>query len=149
MDRRSYRLSEQHPREQGLKPGEDRGLDLFAVGFQSNIQENKDWNWLKTHSQTCITSFQSNIQENKDWNPSTRMQSFTSRALSEQHPREQGLKRSWCTRENRSRWRSFRATSKRTRIETAVATTQIDFRPMLSEQHPREQGLKLPDAERS
>jgi len=37
---------------------------------------------------------------------------------------------------------AFRATSKRTRIETISGVPYQDAYPILSEQHPREQGLK-------
>ena len=62
-------LSEQHPREQGLKHEDYAEEQLFKYLFQSNIQENKDWNF----EVNCLCSvyfrfFQSNIQENKDWN---------------------------------------------------------------------------------
>ena len=61
-------LSEQHPREQGLK------LD----------QAEQSW--------PACPPFQSNIQENKDWNSSVTTIGIMVTALSEQHPREQGLK---------------------------------------------------------
>jgi len=86
-------------------------------------------------------------------------------SLSEQHPREQGLKH-LCPHAVTSVIVTFRATSKRTRIETSEGIVNIDaqstFRATskrtrietlwasrlkhqlytLSEQHPREQGLK-------
>jgi len=89
------RLSEQHPREQGLKPSD------------------------------VITGF------------------TTIRILSEQHPREQGLKRDQCF-DIPDILRAFRATSKRTRIETWVNGGYYAVQIELSEQHPREQGLKHP-----
>ncbi len=36
--------------------------------FQSNIQENKDWNCMLFFRLSNDKNFQSNIQENKDWN---------------------------------------------------------------------------------
>ena len=67
-------------------------------------------------------NFQSNIQENKDWNCNGNNYPGDSSSLSEQHPREQGLKRFG------------------------------HFKPLLkvglSEQHPREQGLKHYTTER-
>jgi len=60
--------------------------------------------------------FQSNIQENKDWNLQEFDHQRATTCLSEQHPREQGLKLQ------------------------CVANTGVGF--TLSEQHPREQGLK-------
>jgi len=162
------RLSEQHPREQGLKPLIRQGVRVTGWDFQSNIQENKDWNRRKyryhihsnrpfraTSKRTRIETktdrpslqwyqflfqsniqenkdwnrqtiwllrapgphFQSNIQENKDWNYMTIRHRPLSIYLSEQHPREQGLK------PNSGRWFKW------------VLKT-------LSEQHPREQGLK-------
>ena len=110
--------------------------------FQSNIQENKDWNSLVTSKTLRVPSafratskrtrietriwgpgnrtrhnFQSNIQENKDWN-NTFLEINTSSPLllSEQHPREQGLK------------------------HKGIYIWYWYY--MLSEQHPREQGLK-------
>ena len=61
-------LSEQHPREQGLKPGSGRGAGRSGIRFQSNIQENKDWNKFLQPELVSTRNFQSNIQENKDWN---------------------------------------------------------------------------------
>ena len=176
----------------GSRPSSPMGI------FQSNIQENKDWNSAYTHSTRCPrTCFQSNIQENKDWNsirsifrihPPLYFQSniqenkdwnsklfvksknfFT--ALSEQHPREQGLKHDDIDKQIQQ-WYTFRATSKRTRIETSHRSRpgEPSFPPFratskrtrietwdnresmigilkLSEQHPREQGLKLSNAQ--
>ena len=62
-------------------------------------------------------------------------------ALSEQHPREQGLKPS-LRLSILKMLQAFRATSKRTRIETQVSLIVTDVEIQLSEQHPREQGLK-------
>jgi len=62
-------------------------------------------------------------------------------ALSEQHPREQGLKLRIQER-GTVEGAPFRATSKRTRIETANAAVARNAISRLSEQHPREQGLK-------
>ncbi len=117
--------------------------------FQSNIQENKDWNPIlypaqpgspytfratskRTRIETrfdhrCtlyIRRFQSNIQENKDWNYQSMSVHGTTCGLSEQHPREQGLKQvhrgPGC-----SVTPAFRATSKRTRIETCCVSRTI------------------------
>ena len=38
------------------------------IDFQSNIQENKDWNLRWIDGGGRYITFQSNIQENKDWN---------------------------------------------------------------------------------
>ena len=62
--------------------------------------------------------------------------------LSEQHPREQGLKQPVGGR-LRFADLAFRATSKRTRIETGDRGALRSAQTELSEQHPREQGLKL------
>jgi len=64
--------------------------------------------------------------------------------LSEQHPREQGLKQSGDI-DIEDDEDPFRATSKRTRIETPWLESP-DTCIALSEQHPREQGLKLESA---
>jgi len=85
-------LSEQHPREQGLKP-------IVSLTYLPVL------------------------------------------ILSEQHPREQGLKHVVAPI-IASPIGSFRATSKRTRIETGLQGTSSPGL-WLSEQHPREQGLKL------
>jgi len=61
--------------------------------------------------------------------------------LSEQHPREQGLKRGTGKFLPAARY-AFRATSKRTRIETRGWRHTLESHTGLSEQHPREQGLK-------
>jgi len=61
--------------------------------------------------------------------------------LSEQHPREQGLKLEWWI-DPETGYPTFRATSKRTRIETFSQCAGTRRNPSLSEQHPREQGLK-------
>ncbi len=61
--------------------------------------------------------------------------------LSEQHPREQGLKH-LVGGPAHPTTSSFRATSKRTRIETEFHQLVEHRETMLSEQHPREQGLK-------
>ncbi len=140
---RSRKLSEQHPREQGLKPGLQILVLLQESHFQSNIQENKDWNlpplgpnsrlprsFRATSKRTRIETinaagwgdyrrrcFQSNIQENKDWNARTQTVP-------------------WATHQ------PFRATSKRTRIETSLCHGALRAHWHLSEQHPREQGLK-------
>ena len=87
------------------------------------------------------SSFQSNIQENKDWNETPLDRCPRYLRLSEQHPREQGLKLGdpvgllFIVS-------PFRATSKRTRIETDQAFCPAAPWSRLSEQHPREQGLK-------
>ena len=136
------------------------------VFFQSNIQENKDWNSHLGHRIPDPADFQSNIQENKDWNIKILSFRFCLFALSEQHPREQGLKHhnSYCSarappafqsniQENKDwnfkfrlpkQWEhlAFRATSKRTRIETRPDPKRWRSLDLLSEQHPREQGLK-------
>jgi len=61
--------------------------------------------------------------------------------LSEQHPREQGLKHLKNPRAIAA-IKAFRATSKRTRIETSQRRSYTPAPIPLSEQHPREQGLK-------
>ena len=63
------------------------------MDFQSNIQENKDWNIRRAETQSGKFCFQSNIQENKDWN----FLKIDARGAFNH---------------------AFRATSKRTRIET-------------------------------
>jgi len=61
--------------------------------FQSNIQENKDWNFPgELPVDLAKGLFQSNIQENKDWNLDNILLAALLYNLSEQHPREQGLK---------------------------------------------------------
>ena len=89
----AVQLSEQHPREQGLKLANPtlfgtvkpafratskrtrietgfrtQFLSLKRYRFQSNIQENKDWNRERLRRRRRGRAFQSNIQENKDWN---------------------------------------------------------------------------------
>ena len=61
-------LSEQHPREQGLKLAWWIDQETGYPIFQSNIQENKDWNFFAVRRDPAKSHFQSNIQENKDWN---------------------------------------------------------------------------------
>ena len=112
-----YWLSEQHPREQGLKHGFSAGETLSHQVFQSNIQENKDWNFADGDNTSSAVP------------------------LSEQHPREQGLKLPFSPTALNIR-ATFRATSKRTRIETTAGYTGVHRHQSLSEQHPREQGLK-------
>jgi len=62
--------------------------------------------------------------------------------LSEQHPREQGLKQLTDDEIIEKCQNAFRATSKRTRIETQHLDRGGRLLDRLSEQHPREQGLK-------
>mgnify|MGYP006950002743 CR=1 FL=1 len=111
-------LSEQHPREQGLK----HVFSLFWNGktytFRATSKRTRIETLVQRTVHQRIAAFQSNIQENKDWNSSART-----------------IKSSVVT---------FRATSKRTRIETTCRPCQIQEQSLLSEQHPREQGLKLP-----
>ena len=88
------KLSEQHPREQGLKHIVEPYTTFFFATFQSNIQENKDWNQKSRVWDWCMLMvFQSNIQENKDWNFTRHKSCSEQYNLSEQHPREQRLKR--------------------------------------------------------
>ena len=89
-------LSEQHPREQGLKRIACTSCTPPGAPFQSNIQENKDWNTARAPRLPARPDFQSNIQENKDWN-----------------------RKRWATNDTDQ---TFRATSKRTRIETSSAS---------------------------
>ena len=86
--------------------------------FQSNIQENKDWNLVLCFDPWFTPLFQSNIQENKDWNLLRLIHRLNRESLSEQHPREQGLKLRPEQHRPMVAPDSFRATSKRTRIET-------------------------------
>ncbi len=69
----------------------------MRTGFESNIQDNKDWNSTRnSRSRNAPASFESNIQDNKDWNPGERHWSDL--------------------------WSGcLRATSRITRIETGVA----------------------------
>jgi len=39
-----------------------------VIGFQNNIQQNKDWNSGDGSKTGTMVSFQNNIQQNKDWN---------------------------------------------------------------------------------
>mgnify|MGYP006962354814 FL=1 len=95
--------------------------EILSQHFQSNIQENKDWNsCIAIVALSFILLFQSNIQENKDWNMMNMIRNGLLSILSEQHPREQGLKLPIC------------------QLQCRLPST-------LSEQHPREQGLKHQD----
>jgi len=96
------------------------GWPAYSNSFQSNIQENKDWN---SHSRNAIAPvgvFQSNIQENKDWNKQLgdvkTPATYTFRATSKRTRIE--------TRPGfpgiLTVTPAFRATSKRTRIETKL-----------------------------
>ena len=137
-----HSLSEQHPREQGLKHQFINIVCNRIIIFQSNIQENKDWNRthhnipdLNRYFQSNIqenkdwnqltlsgmpvsnTDFQSNIQENKDWNPSlVRAGRFGT--IFQSNIQENKDWNSGYINLRSSRYGSFRATSKRTRIET-------------------------------
>ncbi len=114
-------LSEQHPREQGLKLTSSIWPRLPWYAFRATSKRTRietipQWDfWIP------VRLFQSNIQENKDWNSvsSTPLTTPVTR-LSEQHPREQGLKRERTLIVKRSSY-PFRATSKRTRIETVYS----------------------------
>ena len=99
------RLSEQHPREQGLK--------LDQVG--------QSW--------PAFPPFQSNIQENKDWNHEMRSWSHRKLQLSEQHPREQGLKlfRVSCSI---SPWYSFQSNIQENKDWNATIFTTSKFEPL-------------------
>ena len=159
-------LSEQHPREQGLKPSLEQSVSkivsyfqsniqenkdwniggvLTAIGavlFQSNIQENKDWNPTGPTSNSTRPSFQSNIQENKDWNKITTSGQAHWCCLSEQHPREQGLKQGvgplGGPEDDRLSEQHPREQGLKRRRQHWQSRSSL-----LSEQHPREQGLKL------
>jgi len=110
-------LSEQHPREQGLKPV----LPWRAIKRDLLSEQHPREQGLKL--KVVIIHHLLN-------------------RLSEQHPREQGLKL-YSLIISSTPARTFRATSKRTRIETAHDRVQPPGPRDLSEQHPREQGLKL------
>ena len=136
------RLSEQHPREQGLK--------LYLCGrsipttntFRATSKRTRIETY-QSHTLSLLRfPFQSNILENKDWNQWSFWQGEPSRWLSEQHPREQGLKLCTVLEKICIRSPTFRATSKRTRIETSKLQDILRGVCALSEQHPREQGLK-------
>ena len=133
-------LSEQHPREQGLKhPGNEtrRGLDpsFRATSKRTRIETDGYWfdltaetsfratskrtrieTWCAGSGHQLDAAFQSNIQENKDWNAMCPPDRSFHQKLSEQHPREQGLK--------------------------LPGSLSWSLARLLSEQHPREQGLK-------
>ena len=136
-------LSEQHPREQGLKLGSNQSSTIQSVLFQSNIQENKDWNRTrKSWMQVRILLFQSNIQENKDWNR-TRKSWMQVRIFFQSNIQENKDWNYFLFLLIAIFIHPFRATSKRTRIETKMYHKLPRFSQKLSEQHPREQGLKL------
>ncbi len=160
-------LSEQHPREQGLKHQSSQLSPGARSTFQSNIQENKDWNSAsvpsaittspfratskRTRIETpridpldqLIEAFQSNIQENKDWN--RFFGSYTSEIdeLSEQHPREQGLKHQFCNCGNIRIVPNFQSNIQENKDWNKLSELLDYAKENLSEQHPREQGLKL------
>ena len=98
-------------------------LSWEAESFQSNIQENKDWNsrgWETGGRSIC---FQSNIQENKDWNTSSPLittLSFEAFRATSKRTRIETLLGPGLARMQRQ---TFRATSKRTRIETALVAS--------------------------
>ena len=110
--------------------------------FQSNIQENKDWNLWHPEVWRYSPPFQSNIQENKDWNSIFQMLHIDRPDLSEQHPREQGLKQDyevvvggWVA--------SFQSNIQENKDWNISSNQRFCGNPRrLSEQHPREQGLK-------
>ena len=64
------RLSDWHPKEQGLKHPSTTPSDQIFPRFQTDIQKNKDWNILGTLIVfiTIAVVFQTDIQKNKDWN---------------------------------------------------------------------------------
>ncbi len=112
-------LSEQHPREQGLKRCRSKSSKALPGVFQSNIQENKDWNKDRsTNSYRCLQLLSEQHPREQGLKPHICLDTFQKWYLSEQHPREQGLKLCNKVLEWRNTWFTFRATSKRTRIET-------------------------------
>ena len=88
--------------------------------FQSNIQENKDWNSRSFFSSLSVSPFRATSKRTRIETTLRPPASAAPWQLSEQHPREQGLK--LVTRhEGLVKWlETFRATSKRTRIETQI-----------------------------
>jgi len=88
----SNRLSEQHPREQGLKPGFERsffrlnGTAFRATSKRTRIETGKDYGGGAVGGPFRATSKRTRIE--------TRRIKMTDDVciLSEQHPREQGLK---------------------------------------------------------
>ncbi len=135
-------LSEQHPREQGLKHKFSSDYNVIVWGFQSNIQENKDWN--VTGSRSCPdaeANFQSNIQENKDWNCARRIRSRHRFAFQSniQENKDWNSKR----RIQNCNFRFFQSNIQENKDwNSKIRIPGLRYRP-LSEQHPREQGLKL------
>ena len=112
--------------------------------FQSNIQENKDWNLMSFfRSQICILpfratskrtrietriwgpgnrtrhNFQSNIQENKDWNSAGYTGALSPRAFRATSKRTR-IETGKILEQFFNSLYTFRATSKRTRIETRI-----------------------------
>jgi len=94
----------------------------------------------------CKSNFQSNIQENKDWNIEVYGYSRVYERLSEQHPREQGLK-PWRIPQRRALWLSFQSNIQENKDWNWLAVIIYNWDITLSEQHPREQGLKRHNAD--
>ena len=124
-DKRS--LSERHPEKQGLKPCETLVLNLSHV-FQSVIQKNKDWNILHARGSRTENNFQSVIQKNKDWNLWWSGGRLSGQELSERHPEKQGLKLSCAGSRLIESGPSFRASSRKTRIETMMMRCPMSSR---------------------
>jgi len=60
------KLSEQHPREQGLKLVSSGFLLSFSISFRATSKRTRIETTSQRHQQNSTFRFQSNIQENKD-----------------------------------------------------------------------------------
>ena len=112
--------------------------------FQSDIQENKDWNCSGTTTISSELYFQSDIQENKDWNCIVMDIRVSFATLFQSDIQENKDWNLYTLLHTAYFHLPFRATSKRTRIETKSVPVLYHRSFCLSERHPREQGLKLP-----
>jgi len=116
MATKTTQLSEQHPREQGLKHMDEKVCNTWDKLSEQHPREQG----LKLYGSIMLNSVLS-LSEQHPREQGLKHGGFTLRKcfrnLSEQHPREQGLKLRTCIGIVLILC-AFRATSKRTRIET-------------------------------